>query len=69
MSQQVSDRYNRPVWASPVAVITLWAAVVALAVVGVMAISVNGDLGGLLFLTALVLAAPAQAAGRLQSRA
>ncbi|WP_150957502.1 hypothetical protein [Microbacterium testaceum] len=56
-----------PIWATPLVAALLWTAVVVLAIAGIAMLTVHGDTGVLLFVAALVVAAPAAAASRLRS--
>ncbi len=58
---------HQPVWASPLATVVLWTAVIALAVAGVVMIYTHGDAGVLLLVAALIVAAPAAASSHYRS--
>lgn len=58
---------HQPVWASPLATVVLWTAVIALAVSGTVMTVTHGDAGILLLVAALIVAAPAAAASRYRS--
>jgi hypothetical protein len=58
---------HRPTWATPLATVVLWTAVIAFAVAGLAMIPLHGDTGALLLVAALVVAAPAAAASRYRS--
>jgi len=50
-----------PTWTVTAASILLWAVVLVLAVTGVWMLSVHGDVGAVLLVAALIMAAPAAA--------
>lgn len=49
------------VWTNVIAIVLVWTAVVTLALAGLTTISVKGDLGALMLVAALIIAAPAAA--------
>lgn len=56
-----------PLWATPLVTVMLWAAVVVLAVAGVVMLTAHGDAGVFLIVAALVVAAPAAASSHHRS--
>ncbi|MDQ1083862.1 MULTISPECIES: hypothetical protein [Microbacterium] len=58
---------HRPVWATPLATVVLWTAVIAFAVAGAVTIPFHGDAGAVLLVAALIVAAPAAAASHYRS--
>ncbi|WP_144785408.1 hypothetical protein [Microbacterium sp. BH-3-3-3] len=52
---------GRAIWTNVVAIVLVWTAVVALAPAGLTMLSVQGDMGALMLVAALVIAAPAAA--------
>lgn len=55
---------RQPAWTSRFATLSLWTVVVLLAAVGIVLLTVDANLGGILLIAALILAAPAGAASR-----
>ncbi|MCI9858212.1 hypothetical protein [Microbacterium proteolyticum] len=58
---------HQPVWATPLATVVLWTAVIALAAAGAVMIITHGDAGVFLLVAALIVAAPAAASSRYRS--
>ncbi len=52
---------GRAIWTNVIAIVLVWTAVVALALAGLTMLSVRGDMGALMLVAALVIAAPAAA--------
>lgn len=58
---------HRPAWATPLATVALWAAVIAFTLAGLTVMTMHGDMGVFLLVAALIVAAPAAAASRYRS--
>ncbi len=52
---------GRAIWTNVVAIVLVWTAVVVLALAGLTVLSIQGDMGALMLVAALVIAAPAAA--------
>lgn len=60
-NENIQFQTGRAIRTNVVAIVLVWTAVVALALAGLTMLSVHGDMGALMLVAALVIAAPAAA--------
>jgi len=60
-NENMQSETGRTIWTNVAAIVLVWTAVVALALAGLTMLSVQGDMGALMLVAALVIAAPAAA--------